>query len=64
MRSDRVERILGLTRDGGSCSRCGSDYRGAPYRSGRGRRLLAEIEPGLVEPVNLCVDCAPEEGSA
>lgn len=55
-----IERELGLTRDGGSCSKCDSDYTGAPYRSERGRRVLAEIEEGLVEPVNLCPECFEE----
>ena len=63
MLSSRVERDLGPTRDGGSCSECDSDYRGAPYQEGRGRRVLMEISPGVVEPANLCADCAPE-GSA
>ena len=57
----RIERVLGVTRDGGSCSQCGGDYTGAPYQTDRGRRVLAEIEPGLVEPVNICSDCFEEE---
>ena len=62
----RIERTLGRTRDGGSCSNCSGDYTGAPYSWKRGRRVLAEIGPGLVEPVNLCEDCYDEltEGSA
>lgn len=52
-----VVETLGRTRDGGSCSECGEGYRGAPYSEGRGRRVLAEVEPGLTEPVNLCRDC-------
>ena len=51
---------LGPTRDGGSCAECDQFYRGAPYQDRRGRRILAEIEPGLVEPVNLCPDCVPD----
>lgn len=53
--------INGPTRDGGSCSICGSDYRGRPYQEQRGKRALVRLEPGLIEPVNLCSDCA--EGS-
>jgi hypothetical protein len=46
------------TRDGGSCSHCNRDYRGRPFdHDERGRRVLAEIEPGVVEPVNLCPEC-------
>jgi hypothetical protein len=55
-----IEESLGWTRDGGSCSRCGADYRGRPYDSGRGRRVLARTEPGVVEPINLCQSCAEE----
>lgn len=53
----QVEEVLGRTGDGGSCSLCGSDYRGAPYSDGRGVRVLAAVEPGVVEPVNLCPEC-------
>lgn len=56
MTLDVVETI-GKTRDGGSCAECDGDYRGAPYEGGRGRRVLAVIEPGVVEPVNVCVYC-------
>lgn len=55
-----VERDLGPTRDGGSCAECDQGYRGAPYTKRRGRRVMAEIEPGVVEPMNLCPDCAPD----
>lgn len=58
----RIERDLGRTRDGGSCSQCGGDYTGSPYSRDRGRRVLAEIEPGVVEPVNVCPDCFEEQG--
>ena len=53
----QVEEVLGRTRDGGSCSLCGSDYRGAPYFDGRGVRVLASAEPGVVEPMHLCQEC-------
>lgn len=60
-----IERTLGRTEDGGSCAECGGGYRGAPYVEGRGRRVLATVEPGLIEPVHLCPDCyddAVEDG--
>lgn len=53
----RIEDTVGATRDGGSCANCGRDYQGAPYSERRGRRVLAEIEPGVVEPVNICQGC-------
>jgi hypothetical protein len=56
----RIERVFGGTRDGGSCASCDSDYRGAPYTEDRGVRVLAEVEPGVVEPVNLCRSCFEE----
>lgn len=52
-----IERTVGETRDGGSCAECGGEYRGAPYDESRGVRVLAEVEPGLTEPVNLCSEC-------
>ena len=55
-----IERDLGRTRDGGSCAECDSGYTGAPYQDRRGRRVLAEISPGVVEPVHLCPDCYEE----
>lgn len=58
-----VQEVLGLTRNGGSCSECGDDYRGSPHTDRRGRRVLAEISPGVVEPVNLCKDCFHAEVS-
>lgn len=57
----RIERTLRVTRDGGSCASCSSDYSGAPAKENRGKRVLAEVEPGLVEPVNLCPDCWERE---
>jgi hypothetical protein len=57
-----IERDLGRTRDGGSCSRCDSDYTGSPYSRDRGRRVIAEIEPGVVEPVNVCSECFEDMG--
>lgn len=55
-----VELTLRRTLDGGSCAECGDGYRGAPYDEGRGFRVMAEVEPGLVEPVNLCESCHRE----
>lgn len=52
-----IEQTVGRARDGGSCAECGGEYRGSPYDEGRGVRVLAEVEPGLTEPVNLCADC-------
>jgi len=51
-----VVETLGRTRDGGSCARCGGDYVGAPL-SPRGYRVLATVEPGVDEPMNICPDC-------
>ena len=56
----RIEETIGLMLDGGSCAICGGDYRGAPYAERRGRRVLAEVEPGLVEPINVCPSCADD----
>lgn len=56
----RVEKVLGPTRDGGSCANCRAGYTGAPYQERRGRRVLGEVEPGVVEPVNLCSGCFEE----
>lgn len=61
MQSNDIDRVLGRTREGGSCARCDRDYTGAPYVADRGVRVLAEIEPGLVEPVNLCKSCGLDE---
>ena len=56
-----IREVLGRTRDGGSCASCDADYRGLPYvDEGRGYRVVAEIEPGLEEPINLCPDCFEE----
>jgi len=56
----KVEKVLGRTRDGGSCANCGGDYVGRPL-SPRGYRVLAHVapqtDPGVVEPMNLCPDC-------
>jgi len=51
-----IEKVIRRTRDGGSCAECNGDYVGWPL-SPRGYRVLARIEPGLVEPVNLCPSC-------
>lgn len=56
----RIEDDLGRTRDGGSCCVCGGDYQGAPYAENRGRRVLKETEPGVIEPANLCRSCFEE----
>lgn len=60
----RIVEVLGAVRDGGSCSNCGGDYRGAPYQERRGKRVVAEsdAEPGLREPVNVCRDCFDRHG--
>lgn len=52
-----VVNYIETTTFGGSCAQCNTDYRGQPYYGERGHRVLAEIEPGLVEPVNLCDGC-------
>ena len=59
MSSLRVVEELGRTRDGGSCSVCSDDYRGAPFEEGRGVRFLGEssVDPGVVEPYNVCARC-------
>jgi hypothetical protein len=57
----RIERVLGQVENGGSCARCGADYRGRPFTEQRGVRALAEAEPGVVEPFNLCPDCFEAE---
>lgn len=57
----RIVEDLGRTRDGGSCALCSRDYQGAPFAGGRGRRVLAESEPGVVEPFNLCAGCFEAE---
>lgn len=51
---------LGKTRDGGSCAVCNADYQGRPFSTNRGRRVLAESEPGVVEPYNICKSCFEE----
>ena len=49
-----VKRVLGRTRDGGSCAGCDADYRGRPYDD-RGVRVLARHSTrNVTEPVNLC----------
>jgi len=60
-RGIRIERVLGQVENGGSCALCGGDYRGRPYRENRGVRVLAEAEPGVVEPFNLCPSCREGE---
>jgi hypothetical protein len=57
-----IIKTIGRTHDGGSCARCDRDYRGAPYdRDIRGVRVLSVIEPGVEEPINLCMSCYQEE---